>query len=61
METFCTGTAAVITPIGSITMEEKTRVFNNHEPGELTLKLYELLTGIQRLEIEDEFGWTISI
>jgi len=61
METFCTGTAAVITPIGSITMEEKTRVFNNHEPGELTLKLYELLTGIQRLEIEDEFGWTVSI
>ena len=60
-ETFCTGTAAVITPIGSITMEEKTRVFNNHEPGELTLKLYKLLTGIQRLEIEDEFGWTVSI
>ncbi len=60
-EAFCTGTAAVITPIGSITMEEKTRVFNNHEPGELTLKLYKLLTGIQRLEIEDEFGWTVSI
>lgn len=60
-ETFCTGTAAVITPIGSITMEEKIRIFNNHEPGELTLKLYKLLTGIQRLEIKDEFGWTVSI
>jgi branched-chain amino acid aminotransferase len=60
-ETFCTGTAAVITPIGSITMEEKTRAFNNHEPGDLTRKLYKLLTGIQRLEIEDEFGWTVKI
>ncbi|MFX1339869.1 MAG: branched-chain amino acid aminotransferase [Promethearchaeota archaeon] len=60
-ETFCTGTAAVITPIGSINMEEKTKVFNNHQPGELTIKLYNLLTGIQRLEIEDEFGWTVSI
>ncbi len=60
-ETFCTGTAAVITPIGSITMEETTRVFNNHEPGELTLKLYKLLTGIQRLEIKDEFGWIIKV
>ena len=60
-ETFCTGTAAVITPIGSITMEENTRVFNNHEPGKLTIKLYELLTGIQRLEIEDEFNWILKV
>ncbi len=60
-ESFCTGTAAVITPIGSITMEEKTRVFNNHEPGALTIKLYELLTGIQRLEIEDEFDWILKV
>jgi branched-chain amino acid aminotransferase len=60
-EVFCAGTAAVITPIGSITMDDKTRMFNNHEPGELTIKLYELLTGIQRLEIEDEFGWVVKL
>ena len=60
-EAFCTGTAAVITPIGSITMINKIRVFNNYEPGELTVKLYELLTGIQRLEIKDEFGWIIKV
>ncbi len=56
-ETFCTGTAAVITPIGSITLNKETRIFNNNEPGELTKKLYDLLTGIQRLEIDDDFGW----
>jgi branched-chain amino acid aminotransferase len=60
-ETFCTGTAAVITPIGSITMVEKTKVFNDHEPGELTSELYNILTGIQRQKIEDEFGWTVRI
>ena len=56
-ETFCSGTAAVITPIASVTLESKTRIFNNREPGEITKKIYELLTRIQRLEIEDEFGW----
>ncbi len=60
-EAFCTGTAAVITPISSVFLEGKKRVFNNGEPGELTIKLYELLNSIQRLEIEDEFGWIVKI
>lgn len=60
-EAFCTGTAAVITPIASVALEGKVRVFNNREPGEITNKLYELLTGIQRVEIEDEFGWIIKV
>ena len=60
-ETFCSGTAAVITPIASVALEEKKRIFNNREPGKITKKLYELLTGIQRLEIEDEFGWIVEV
>ncbi|MFX1256454.1 MAG: branched-chain amino acid aminotransferase [Promethearchaeota archaeon] len=60
-EAFCTGTAALITPIGSVAMEDKKRVFNKGEPGDLTVKLYELLTGIQRLEMEDEFGWVVKV
>ncbi len=60
-EAFCTGTAAVITPIGSVTIEDKKRIFNEGQPGELTTKLYELLTSIQRLEIEDEYGWIIKL
>ncbi len=59
-ETFCTGTAAVITPIGSVTLEDQKRVWNNGEPGEITVKLYDLLTGIQRKVIEDEFGWVVD-
>ena len=60
-EAFCTGTAAVITPIGSISIENKTKVFNNRKSGEITNKLYNLLTGIQRLEIEDHFGWIFKV
>ncbi|MBN1802674.1 MAG: branched-chain amino acid aminotransferase [Candidatus Lokiarchaeota archaeon] len=56
-EAFCTGTAAVITPIGTITLENNKKTFNNCEPGDITKKLYDLLTGIQRLEIEDPYGW----
>ncbi len=60
-EAFCTGTAAVITPIGSVVLESQKRVWNNGEPGEITVKLYDLLTGIQRKEIEDEFGWVVTV
>lgn len=60
-ETFCTGTAAVITPIGSVTFENQKKIWNNGEPGEITKKLYNLLTGIQRMEIEDDFGWVVKV
>jgi len=60
-ECFCTGTAAVITPISSISFENKRKIFNNGKPGSITTKLYELLTGIQRKDIKDEFGWTVFI
>ncbi len=60
-EAFCSGTAAVITPIGSVTFEINKRIFNNGEPGEITSKLYELLTEIQRLDINDEFDWIVKI
>ena len=60
-EAFCSGTAAVITPIASVSLEGKERIFNNREPGKITTKIYEVLTGIQRLDIEDEFGWITKV
>ena len=60
-EAFCSGTAAVITPIASVNLEGNERIFNNREPGEITNKIYKLLTGIQRLEIDDEFGWITKV
>ncbi len=61
IEVFCTGTAAVITPIKSVSIEQQKKVFSGGEPGQYTRKLYELLTGIQRLEIEDEFNWVVVV
>ena len=56
-EAFCCGTAAVISPIGSITKNNKKVVFGNGEPGKVTTNLYDQLTGIQNGSIEDTFGW----
>jgi len=52
------GTAAVITPISSITYGEK--VFKYSEPNAL-LKLYKQLTGIQNGDLEDKYGWMYKI
>jgi len=46
-EMFCTGTAAVITPIASVTHEGEKRVFNNSEVGPITQKLYRALVALQ--------------
>ena len=60
-EAFCTGNATVITPVGSVSIENNTRVFNNREPGKNTTKLYNLLTQVQRLDIKDDFGWILKV
>lgn len=52
------GTAAVITPISSITYDDK--VFKFGEPSTL-LKLYKQLTGIQNGDLEDKHGWMYKI
>ena len=52
------GTAAVITPISSITYGEK--VFKFNEPNTL-LKLYKQFTGIQNGDLEDKYGWLYKI
>jgi branched-chain amino acid aminotransferase len=56
-EAFCAGTAAVVSPIGSITIEKKEHFFNDSKVGPVTKRLYEDLTALQLGEIEDRFGW----
>ena len=56
------GTAATITPIGSITYQGIKHVFPAHkEMGEYTRKLYELLSGIQYGDIEDPNNWVTRL
>ena len=56
-EAFCCGTAAVISPIGSITQGEEKATYGAGEPGAMTQMLYEHLVGIQNETKEDIFGW----
>ncbi|MDD5397440.1 MAG: branched-chain amino acid aminotransferase [Dehalococcoidia bacterium] len=60
-EAFGTGTAAVISPIGSITHKEKTILINKGRTGQLSQKLYDTITGIQYGENPDKFSWIHKI
>ena len=59
-ECFCAGTAAVISPIGSIRFGDKVYEFGD-EVGPVTQKLYDELTAVQQRRIPDERGWTVSV
>jgi len=60
-ESFGTGTAAVISPIGELRYKDKDYVINTNDIGEVTGMLYDTLTGIQFGKIEDEFNWTYEV
>jgi len=61
-EAGCCGTAAVITPVGSITWRDRKMVYGDGEtPGERCTALYEKLTGIQLGEVPDTHGWIRKI
>lgn len=56
------GTAAVITPIGSITYKGNCHVFYSREKvGPVTQKLYDTLTAIQFGELEAPAGWITEV
>jgi len=60
-EVFCTGTAAVVTPIGSITFDDEEHVINDFQVGKVTQDLYDLLTGIQLGELPDPNSWVLKV
>ncbi|MDQ0793830.1 branched-chain amino acid aminotransferase [Streptomyces sp. B1I3] len=56
-EVFACGTAAVITPVGTVKSADGEWVQGDGTPGEVTLKLRERLLDIQRGIAEDTHGW----
>lgn len=56
-ETFACGTAAVITPVGSVKSERGEFIIHNNEPGPVSMQLREHLTGIQRGSVADKHHW----
>lgn len=56
------GTAAVISPFGSLTYKGKKHVFGDgKDAGPITQKLYDTLTGIQFSDLEDKYGWIVKL
>jgi branched-chain amino acid aminotransferase len=60
-EVFGTGTAAVISPVGTIGYKGESYVINDNKMGKITEWLYDRLTGIQTGRYPDEFGWIESV
>ncbi|KAG9440678.1 hypothetical protein H6P81_020843 [Aristolochia fimbriata] len=59
-EVFCTGTAVVVAPVGSITYRDKRAEFRTGT-GTISQALYLNLTGIQMGLMEDKKGWTVEV
>ncbi|WP_029915387.1 branched-chain amino acid aminotransferase [Pelobacter seleniigenes] len=56
-EAFGTGTAVVISPVGSFCYRDECVQLGDGKPGELTMKLYDKLTGIQYGREPDNHNW----
>lgn len=57
-EVFATGTAAVISPIGTLCYKGEDYEINGSAVGALSQKLYDTLSGIQTGKLPDTHGWT---
>ena len=55
------GTAAVVSPIGKLAYGDKEYVVGGGKIGEVTQKLYDILTGIQWGKVEDTFHWVYKL
>ncbi|WP_420098981.1 branched-chain amino acid aminotransferase [Corynebacterium sp.] len=60
-EAFACGTAAVITPVGTVKDRNGEFQINGGTPGEITMRLRERLTGIQRGTGEDTHSWNHTL
>jgi branched-chain amino acid aminotransferase len=60
-EAFGSGTAAVISPVGSLFFKGQNYLVNNNQVGTVTRNLYEKLLAIQFGKAADPFGWVQEI
>jgi branched-chain amino acid aminotransferase len=60
-EAFGTGTAAVISPIGELSWNDRVISINKGEIGQVSADLYRTITGIQKGTLKDEWGWIVDV
>jgi branched-chain amino acid aminotransferase len=61
VESFACGTAAVVTPVGSVTGHDYAFTIGTGGPGQLTQRLRQRLVDIQRGQAPDPYGWVQRI
>ena len=61
VESFACGTAAVVTPVASVTGRDGTFTIGSQGGGQLTHRLRQRLVAIQRGEVADSHGWVQRI
>uniref|UniRef100_A0A0E0GFW5 Branched-chain-amino-acid aminotransferase n=1 Tax=Oryza nivara TaxID=4536 RepID=A0A0E0GFW5_ORYNI len=60
-EVFCTGTAVVVSPVGSITYLGQRVEYGNQGVGVVCQQLYTSLTSLQMGHVDDCMGWTVEL
>lgn len=60
-EMFGAGTAAVLSPIGKLNVDDREYTINNNQTGPLSKKIYQELTAIQYGEKPDPYNWVYRI
>jgi branched-chain amino acid aminotransferase len=60
-EAALSGTAAVLTPVGTLIHNGQEFAVGSGEPGETTLKLRQALNDIQWGKSEDKYGWLVKV
>lgn len=60
-EVFCTGTAVVVSPVGSVTYLGKRISYGESGVGAVSQQLYSALTALQMGLSEDTMGWTVAL
>ena len=60
-ESFGSGTAAVISPVGAFALDGNEVQVGDGGIGPVAQKLYDTLTGIQYGRVHDEFGWSMKV
>ncbi|KAK4393507.1 Branched-chain amino acid aminotransferase 2, chloroplastic [Sesamum angolense] len=60
-EVFCTGTAVVVSPVGSITYLNKRVTYGSDGVGRVSQQLYSALTSLQMGLTEDKMGWIVEL
>ncbi|MDD3832055.1 MAG: branched-chain amino acid aminotransferase [Clostridia bacterium] len=56
-EMFGCGTAAVVSPVGTLTYKDKVCVFNNGKSGPVARVAFDRLDDIRKLRVPDKYGW----